>query len=264
MSDNSPFINQPFTREARINVPLSLSRIIRTSTRGDGTVQLGESFQTSIISFTDALPHLKIHHGEEIAGSQFNGDVFRDADDMVSQVSKLLPPELQYDQYGRAEVTLEVADNQGRPIGWPGVKSIDEIHQSFPGAIVEKKVRIPGGQETDDGVWYPEMRRTETGQWVISTDENGQIRNPHGKFEPKANIATIPAADFKKVAATNRITIIIQKDRESGIPDVLTVFPGDNAPSFPAKIESEDYTSDTTGDTPEAKFWDDHVFLKIG
>lgn len=262
MSDIPPFVDEPIDTNILTDRSLVLSEVTRSSTRGDGIVQLDESFETPTIDFSNVLSHLKIHYGGEVAGSQFNGDVFHDTENIVKQVSVLLPPELQYDQHGRAEITLKVADNKGRPIGWSGVKSTEEVRRLFPEAIIEKEVRIPGGEKTDGGAWYPEMKEAEFGEWVIDTDETGQIRNPHGKFEPEANIAIVPATDFERVAATDRITIIIQKDRGSGKPVVLTVFPGDNAPSFPAKIETDDYKSDTTGNTPETGFWNEHVFLR--
>ena len=41
------------------------------------------------------------------------------------------------------------------------------------------------------------------------------------------------------------------------------MFPGENAPAFPAKIDTETYKADSLGvDSQESKYWQEHVFLK--
>ena len=93
---------------------------------------------------------------------------------------------------------------------------------------------------------------------VSLIDENGEVKNLKGKFEPNANIVSLPS----KSAETNKITVIMQKDKSTGKPTVLTIFPGENAPAFPAKINSESYKASTLGNTQETRFWKDHAFIQ--
>lgn len=237
-------------------------RMEQMTTRGDGKLEIGEVFHKDAIDFGVASQHLNIHHEGKTAGSQFNGKIFENQADVETLIKKLLPDELHYDQYGRAEVTLEVS---GMPesLGWSGVKSIEEIKESSPDATIESKLRMSGGTEAaEDGIegaWYPETgRNSQTGQFEILKNENGEIKNPRGKFEPKANIVSLPS----KSAETNKITVIVQKDKATGKPTVVTIFPGENAPAFPAKINAEGYKASTLGDTQETKFWKEHAFIQ--
>lgn len=240
--------------------------IERTSTRGDGKVELGEPFSKNAVDFGLSLDHLKIHHDGEVAGSQFNGDLFSDPQSVREFIINHLPDELQYDQHNRAELTLNIDVPSDDSIGYSGVMPSDEIIERFPEANITKETRIPGGIEgiegDIEGAWYPEMAFDPAEKKMKVVMENGQPRNSKGKFEPKANIATVPADKFKEVSATNKLTIILQKDRNTQAPVVLTVFPGENAPAFPAKINSADYQSDTTRDPLQTEFWDNHAFIK--
>ncbi|MBX4204865.1 MAG: hypothetical protein KW788_01590 [Candidatus Doudnabacteria bacterium] len=231
------------------------------TTRGDGSLELGEKFRTEDIDFGSALDHIKIHQSGEVAGSQFNGDVIQGSDDLKYLLKKTLPSTLQYDQYGRAELTVEL--NTDSPLGYSGVKSIEEIQSTFPDAEIQKRTRTPGGTEDIvdgmEGAWYPETARTDKG-WEIIKTEDGDIKNPKAKFEPKANIAKVPKEKFQDAAQTKKITVIIQKIENK--PTILTVFPGDNAPAYPARINTEGYKADSTGDSKESRFWNTHVFIE--
>lgn len=240
----------------------------QVTTRGDGTLEKGEEFDKFDIDFSSALEHLKIHHDGDVAGSQFNSEVLPSSEQVEAMIKKLLPDVLTYDQYGRAELVLDVSHEGDTPLGWSGVKSVEEIKRNFPDAVIEKKLRMPGGVEAvEDGIegaWYPEMdRNPETGQYEVVKDESGEVKNPKGKFEPKANIATVDAEKFREVAKTDKITVIIEKDKETGKPTVLTVYPGDNAPMFPVKFDTEDFKLDTLKDSNEERYWDEHAFIQV-
>ncbi|TSC76087.1 MAG: hypothetical protein G01um101433_817 [Parcubacteria group bacterium Gr01-1014_33] len=246
---------------------ISVRKMEQITTRGDGKVETGEEFRGQDIDFGVALEHLKIHQDGEVAGSQFNGEIFRRSDQMKDLLGRLLPFRLQYDQYGRAELTFTVSHRERKPIGWTGVKSHEEIKRIFPGAVIEKQPRMPGGIEAEEqgiqGSWYPEMARNpETGQFVVARDEQGSVKNLKGKFEPLAYVAAIPKEKFQEISATDKITVIIQKDTKTGRPVILTVFPGENAPAFPTKIDSADYKMSTLGDTKETSFWEQHAFIQ--
>jgi hypothetical protein len=240
----------------------SIAELEQITTRGDGALEFGEEFRVEDINFGSSLEHLKIHQGGDVAGSQFNGELIKDSDDLKFLLKKLLPPTLHYDQFGRAELTLNVDSIE--PVGYSGVKSLEEIRETFPDTKIEQRVRIPGGTEDIvdgmEGAWYPETVRTNNGLEVAKTPE-GEIKNQKAKFEPKANIVRIPKDKFQTVAKTNKFTAIIQKIDNK--PTVLTIFPGENAPAYPARINTESYKADSTGDSKETKFWNDHAFIEL-
>jgi cold shock CspA family protein len=233
------------------------ARFEQITTRGDGTLELGEDFKVDDIDFGSALEHIKIHQEGEVAGSQFNGEVIQGSDDLKYLLKKALPSTLKYDQFGRAELTLELTTD--KPLGYSGVKSLDEVREEFPDAQFEQKVRTPGGEEDVvdgvEGAWYPETDRDRN---VIM--EGDKVKNPKARFEPKANIARVPKDKFQEVSKTDKVTVIIQKIQDK--PTVLTMFPGENAPAYPAKIDTEGYKADSTGDTKETKFWNQHAFVE--
>jgi len=251
--------------EAKVST-LSLKGVEQTSTRGDGRVEPGESFTKDQIDLAAILQHAKIHQEGQVAGSQFNGEVFTGPEDLQIKIASILPENIQYDQHGRAELTLMLNTNE-KPVGWTGVMTLAEIQERFPNAQIEKQVRIPGGEETvEDGVegaWYPEMAYSPSAGRMEVVMENGQPKNARGKFEPKANIVTVPAEQFKDIAATDKITLIIQKDKSTGTPKLLTAFPGENAPAYPAKIQSESFKADTLQDPLQKGFWEQHAFVKM-
>lgn len=244
----------------------SVSKMEQMTTRGDGTLEKKENFETKEIDFGSSLEHLRIHHEGEVAGSQFNGELFKEPEDVEKLLRNLLPEELSYDQFDRAEITLDVSYEGEKPIGWSGVKNMEEVKEKFPEAEIKKEMRFGGGEmateEGVEGMWYPEMERDETGKFVVAKDKEGNIKNPKGKFEPHANIAYIPKSKFEEISQTEKITVVIQKDKENEKPMVLTVFPGDNAPAFPAKINAENFKLDTLKDTKEEKYWENNVFIK--
>ena len=140
--------------------------------------------------------------------------------------------------------------------------------EGFEGVSIEHGMRIPGGEPAEvDGVkgaWYPEaVRDPETGRFETATNTDGSVKNPHGKFEPDALIATTTEDAIQGVSSTDKITVIIQKNPETAAPTVLTIFPGENAPAFPAKIQSEAYQVDTLQGGPEAAYWREHAFVKV-
>ena len=243
------------------------TEIEQITTRGDGTLIKGETFWRDDIDFGASLEHLKIHHGGEVAGSQFNNELFKNPKEVEILIKELLPKTLKYDQHGRAELTLDISHNKEKSIGWTGVKSIEEVRQMFPDAKFEKKQRNSGGIEAvEDGVkgaWYPEAAMDpKTKEYVAVLDAEGNIKNPKYKFEPDANIASVSREKFQEASKTDKLTVIIQKDGKTEKPVVLTVYPGECAPAFPAKINSELDIPNTIGDSKETKFWSEHAFIK--
>ena len=227
----------------------------QTSTRGDHELVLsGVTFASADLDFARALAHLTIHHGGEIAGSQFNPAVVSSPDDVRDLLLAVLPERLPFDQHQRAEITLFVSHPGQQPLGYAGVKSLDEI-LALTGVQIERRMRETGGsvaKEKDsegnsvDGAWYPEV------------DGEGKVINPRDRFVPLANIASVPREQFEAASATNSVTVIIEKDEKSGRPTVRTIFPGQNAPPFPVKFdETDNFLSG-----PSKDFWNDHAFIQ--
>lgn len=240
-------------------------KLEQTTTRSDKLELSSETFKKDEMDFGASLDHLKIHYGGEVAGSQFNSEIFTGPDDMKALILNLLPDNINYDQFGRAELTLKIQNPENKHMGWSGVQSIESLKENFPQTEIKKEIRTPGGEPAEvdgiTGAWYPETTRNpQTGQFEIAKNDDGSIKNPHGKFEPMANVAAV--ADFNEAAKTDKITLIIQKDRNSGKPTVLTIFPGENAPAFPAKIDSESYKADSLKDPKSNEFWSNHVFVR--
>lgn len=237
-------------------------RVEQTSTRGSGVVELGEQFGRDSIDFTRASEHLAIHTDGEVAGSLFNGELFPDADTIIGKVRASLPESLQYDQHGRAELTITT---EGEVVGYSGVKPKAELGH-VDGVRIEKAMRTPGGEPAEvegvTGAWFPEMARKPEGGFGVVTNPDGSVKNPHGKFEPEAWIAHVSEGGMKQASATDKMTVILQKDPESQLPVALTIFPGENAPAFPTKIESETFQVDTLQGGPEAAYWDEHAFVQ--
>ncbi len=238
-------------------------RIEQTSTRGDGSIELGEAFERDSIDFSRVVSHLAIHTEGQVAGSQFNGEIFASPDDVVDRVKAVLPENLHYDQHGRAELILSVEDTI---VGYSGVKPVNEL-EGLDGVHIERSMRTPGGEVAEvegiKGAWFPEMaRHPETGRFEVATNTDGSVKNPHGKFEPEALIAHVVAGALPEALATDKVTVILQKNPQNDTPTVLTIFPGENAPAFPARIESEAFQADTLQDGPEAAYWAEHAFIK--
>lgn len=248
------------------------STIKQQTTRGDGILRLGEAFARGEIDFQQALDHLRIHTEGAVAGSQFNGAIFENPEQVRQLLGRILPESLQYDQYGRAELTLDITHPGSEPIGWTGVKSTAELEQS--GGVIEKRMRIPGGvEDIVDGIkgaWYPEMVYDQTqGKMVVALDENGNVRNARGKFEPEVNVATVSQEEFQDTSKTNKLTVILQKDKLTGKPVVLTAFPGENAPPVPSRLNitvieagEQAETIDNLQDPIMKDYWEDHAFIQ--
>lgn len=229
----------------------------QTTTRGSQELVLsGESFRTTDLDFETALSHLTIHHSGDVAGSQFNPEVLESPQAVRDLLLSVLPDKLQYDEHNRAELTLEVDHPDPLPLGFAGVKSLSEL-QEIPSIVIERKMREPGGTPSHErdsrgnvvrGAWYPER------------DSEGKVVNPHDRFVPEANIATVSKEQFRQISATNQVTIIIERDTKSGRPTVKTVFPGQNAPPFPVKFDEND--NFLSG--PSQDFWGDLAFIQIG
>ncbi len=233
------------------------------STKGDGSVELsGESFDVKSIDYSHVQEHLAIHQDEKVAGSQFNGDLFNNSTTVVSFLAEVLPPILQYDQYGRVELTLDIQLPNHESLGYSGVKSITELEAR--GIHIESGIRISGGESAIEegikGAWYPEMARDpETGSFVVKKTEEGEIVNPHGKFEPEANIASVSSIEDVE---TNKVSIVIERDSKTARPTVLTIYPGEVAPPFPVKISTEDFSTNSLHGK-EAEYWSSHAFIKF-
>ncbi len=232
------------------------------TTRAEHVESSGQKFTKDSIDYSAVLSHLGIHTGGEVAGSQFSGELFSSAEDIVKFIGEVLPSELEYDQFGRVELTLDVALPEGQAIGYAGVKSVEELQRS--GISPQPAMRTPGGEsgEVDGlkGAWYPETVRDASGAFVVATAEDGSVKNPRAKFEPEALIGQVDNPDAAK---TTRLSVVIQLDRESGKPVVLTAYPGEIAPPFPVKIDTENFKVNTLHDGPEAKYWKEHAFLKF-
>lgn len=240
-------------------------RIEQTSTRGDGSIELGESFALDSIDFTAASDHISVHTDGEIAGSQFDGEQFSSPEDIIGTVTDSLPETLRYDQHGMAELTVEMEDTR---VGFTGVKSLAEL-EAMDDVVIERGIRTPGGEpgEVDgkQGAWYPEVvRNPETGSFEVATNPDGTVKNPHGKFEPEAFIAKTSEDSAPTTFATNKVTVIIKKNPETGSPTVLTMYPGEVAPAYPARIQSEAFQLDTLQGGQEAAYWQNHAFIELG
>ncbi len=237
-----------------------VEKIAFTSTREkDGIFRPTDSVNKDTVDFQTALAHIKIHTEGEAGGSQFDSQKFRKPEDVVSFIQKSLPEKIDLDRFGRAEITLECAEK----VGWTGIISLPDLQQNYPGnsSHVEQKVRIPGGIATVEnnlsGAWYPEMGKDPmTGKFGTLLDKTGNVKNPRGKFEPEANIAQV-----KTLPQTNKITVIISKNPKDNTVSMLTLFPGDNAPAFPAIVPT--FNIDTTApDSLESQYWKNHAFVK--
>ncbi len=238
-------------------------RIEQTSTRGDGSIEHDEAFERDSIDFSRVVDHLGIHTEGTVAGSQFNGEVFATPESVTETIKAALPEGLRYDQHGRAELTLSV---EGTVIGYSGVKPLSEL-EGLDGVRIEQGMRMPGGEAAEvEGIkaaWFPEMaRHPESGKFEVATNPDGTVKNPHGKFEPEALIAHVEEGALPQALATDKLTVILQKNPKNGLPTALTIFPGENAPAFPAKIESETFQADTLQGGPEAAYWAEHAFIK--
>ena len=233
------------------------------STRGDGVVELtGDPFTRETVDFSGVIDHLSIHQDGDVAGSQFNGDLFPDAQTLISFLSEAMPASMQFDQHGMAELTLDVTLPGHEKLGYSGVKEVAELEAT--GFTVESGIRTPGGEPAVEdglsGAWYPEMvRNSETGRFEVKTTESGEVANPHGKFEPEAMISVVTDPE---AAATSKVSIVMRRDPESGLPVVLTSYPGEIAPPFPAKITTEAFSMDSLHGTA-AEYWKDHAFVKF-
>ncbi len=220
---------------------------LQTTTRRAKLELSGETIPKSELSFDGLVAHLA-RHFEGTAGSQFNRDVFPNAEALAKTIYEALPDRLRLDADGRVELTLPLKKGT-TPVGWTGVVSLADLRAA--GVPVRREARLPGGiRETIDvngqpisGSWYPETNRDGTPV---------QPPNPKFKFVADALIADAPQAP------TDRITVVINKNRE-GKPEVLTSFPGDNAPAQPARIGK--FNVDTIGNGPETQYWNNHVFL---
>ncbi len=237
--------------------------VSQESTRGDGTVELtGEPFTHENVDFGDIVDHLAIHQDGSVAGSQFNGELFPDAHSVVSFLMEVMPARMQFDQHGMIEITLDVHLPNNEALGFSGVKSLSELESG--GVVVQSGVRTPGGEAAVvdglAGAWYPEMvRDPESGRFVVKTNENGEVANPHGKFEPEANIATVTDPE---AAITTKVSVVLRRDQETGRAVVLTAYPGEIAPPFPAKITTEAFSADSLKGSA-ADYWEQHAFIKF-
>ena len=232
---------------------MEITRNFQTTTRANKLQLSGETFNSSQIDFLSAIQHVKIHTGGEVAGSQFKG--FASPEEVARLVQSALPHTLHYDNFGRAELTLQL----DRDVGFTGVVERSALEASHPGVSIKSIQRTPGGtSEVVEGVrgaWFPETELDASGKFVVKTNADGQPANPKFKFEPDALIAEgVPAE------STKLLTVIIQKNRE-GKPQVVTMFPGENAPAFPTVMERWGINT-AKPDTIERRYWDSHVFLR--
>jgi|SRR5665647_2046316 len=265
LAPQAPLPEQVATNSYAIETARGAIQVYATqeSTRGDGSVELsGDTFDRSTIDFSGVQKHLAIHQDGEVAGSQFNGDLFPDSQTVVGFLSEVLPSTLQYDQHGRVELMLDVQLPNHEALGYSGVKSVAEL-EAYD-AHIESSVRTPGGEPAEEdgikGAWYPEMvRGPETGSFVVKKTDSGEVANPHGKFEPEASIATVFDT---KAAETNKVSIVMQRNPETGRPMVLTAYPGEIVPAYPAKITTEAFYADSLHGK-EAEYWSQHAFIKF-
>ena len=255
-------LNQKENNE--VSNEIVVQSIDRISTRGDGQVEkTGNFFEKNAIQWESSMSHLKIHHGNEVPGSQFNGEVFENPEAVKEFLIENLDQNIEYDQHGRVELTLNLKTPDNKPVGWTGVASVNKLKAM--GAEVVKENRMKGGVkgklDNEEGMWFPEMKFDSNLKKMVEI-EGGK---KEAKFEPKANIAYVSGEQFRKMGATQKLTLIIQKDNKTGLPNVLTIFPGDNAPAYPAKVDTDSFKANTLKrDSNERKFWNEHAFLKVG
>jgi len=243
---------------------ISVEEISYSSTRNKtGKFEENERVPKSEIDIENCIGHLRIHREGEIAGSQFNSEVLATPEDIISFVQSNLPDEVPFDEFGRSEITLETS----KEIGWTGISASENIDQDN----LSVEPRMPGGVEGEHngvkGTWYPEGKwNPATKTFEVLKNEDGSIMNEKGKFEPFSQIGYVGS-----LPKTNKITIILERDRNSGKVVARTIFPGDNAPAFPTVIqgtneetgEIETYV-DTTGENSlETKYWKENAFLRV-
>jgi len=234
---------------------LKSEAMIFTSTRNSTWVfEEKEKISKKDIDFKSVLPHLNIHISGEVNGSQFDGKVFSNPEEIMEKVVSNLPSEIPFDEFGRSEITLKFSKN----VWFTGISSIEDLKTTFTYWI-----RNPWGEEWEynwlKGAWYPEMAQNpETGKFEVVRNSDWEVANPKFKFEPKLYLAEVP-----ELSSTDEITVILQKwDNSETKARALTCFPGENAPSVPTYIGK--YWVDTTAhDSLESKYWREHAFLKV-
>ena len=186
-----------------------------------------EGFRPSEIDFQSARAHLAIHEpGTDIAGSVFSVD----GATVEQLIREGLPDEIHYDADGRAEITLSILNESGAPvpIGYSLVAERSYIDQLNDSRVhVTRGQRMPGGER--GAITLGDGTRIEGAYF----ERQGGFKI----FEPDALLAEVPQ-DIIEQFRTNRITVVIQKDAESGRPRVLTAFAGDNAPAVPVRGQS--------------------------
>lgn len=246
------------------------SRVEQIPCQGEEVLESLESFDKNSIDWSRLLDHLSIHMDGETAGSQFDSAVFKSPQEVVDLIMAALPDTIPLDQHRSALITIDIAKEHGpMMVGWAGVKAVSEIRSIYPEAEIKKEIRMPGGVEDNvdglEGAWYPERKyNPETKSADIVLGDDGQPVNPRAKFEPKANIVRVAEDKFREVAATSKIALVIVKNREEDKPVAVTAYPGENAPAFPARIQTKSgYKKDTLSpDSYETRYWQDHVFIK--
>lgn len=240
-------------------IKLSVLDLNLSSTRNEtGEFEEQEKIAKEDVNFDFCKNHLKIHKEGEIAGSQFDWKVFESNDKIIDFIKKSLPNEIPFDEFWRSEITLHLSEN----IWWTWIMQEKDFSNYYGNEFnIEKKARIPWWIEWEykdqKGTWYAEKyKNPETGEFEIKKNSDWTPTNPYWKFEPLANIAEVD-----QLPSTKEITLILQKDKIWNV-SMLTTFPWENAPAFPAFIEQFEVNS-LDQDSLEQKYWNEGVFLKL-
>lgn len=215
-----------------------------------------EKVSKAEINFDSCADHLKIHQWWETPGSIFDWKVFKSSQDIISAVKENLPKEVPFDEFWRAEVTIDFAKN----IWWTWVLKQSELSDIYKIYDLKKEVRTPWWVEWEfewvKWAWYPESwRNPETWKFETLKNQDWSILNEKFKFEPVANIAQVPF-----LPKTKKLTAILQKWKNWSV-SMATAFPWDNAPAFPALIEK--FWVNKISDSLESRYWEEWVFLKV-
>ncbi|HAZ12848.1 MAG: hypothetical protein A2X86_21795 [Bdellovibrionales bacterium GWA2_49_15] len=170
------------------------TRVVQTTTRARALELTENRFLAAEIDFASARAHIVERHGPDALtpGGHFTRPVEEVEGYVQKALKERLPAGIQYDKFGRAELTLDLVDAENRAIvvGNNGVLSTEEAARLFPNAHY--------GVATRDGV--------------------------------EVRVLLVDPSEIQRAGLTNRVTVIIEQT-ENG-PRVVTMFPGENAPAL--------------------------------
>ncbi len=190
-----------------------------------------DTFHSSELS-AEAIARQIQRQNSNTSGSrfQFGSHGVRDEAQMVALIQEALPQVIQYDQNGRAEMTVTLATLDDRPVnvGTMGVISEADLARLAPNARIRAEARCVG-----------ENCRRVTRGGLIGTEQtltDPNTGNVGVRFAPDDWTAFVPQQVFDTRLRTNRVTIIVDRPRASAgetHPIIRMIAPGDNAPPRP-------------------------------